>query len=82
MTQPSTQSLAIEFAQEVRHRRRDRALKQVRLMGFVVIVLMVGASFIEVQDVRRWIGVGLLGVLLAIKGYTSWKQWKGAEGGV
>ena len=76
----STQELATEFAQEVRSRKRDRSLNQTRLIAFGFIVLMVGASFIEVPSLRRWVGLGLVGLVLGLKGYASVQQWRNKRG--
>ena len=76
----STQELATEFAQEVRSRKRDRSLNHTRFIAFGFIVLMVGASFIEVPSLRRWIGLGLVSLVLGIKGYASVQQWKNKAG--
>lgn len=72
-------SLAAEFAHEVKRRQHGQFLSGMKLVAIALVILLVATSFIHEPSVRRSLGLVLLGVLLGVKGYASYAQWKGGR---
>ena len=69
-------TLAAEFAREVKVRERGRRLSGMKIGAIALVVLLVGTAFIPNPEWRRSVGLVVLGVLLGVKGYASYSQWK------
>lgn len=69
-------NLAAQFNLEVKSRQRDRTVRRTMFFSLIAVLIVVGISFIPDPNMRRLIGLPMLGVVLAIKGLVSYQTWK------